>query len=265
MPAGHAVLLLISGLVVAAIESSPAGTHLAALGDLVFRDTRDLGGLAEIAAVRGMQPGAGRRAGPADRRRGCSPWIAAASAAICPGALLGVLGVLAGLSSGRMPSANAGSWPDCRARPRARNVVLIVWDTVRSYNLGPLRLFPGHDPQPGALGAEGRQVQPRPRAGPVDVSLAHVLLHRPVAVPAEYAVELQARCPVPTLAEYLASRGYQTAGFSANTNCCTYETGLDRGFAHFEDYALTATSLLTRTVPGKWMLEEILSVGDVYG
>ncbi len=54
--------------------------------------------------------------------------------------------------------------------------------------------------------------------------------------------------PVPTLAEYLSSRGYQTAGFVANTNCCSYETGLNRGFAHFADYALTPRSILTRTV-----------------
>ena len=49
-------------------------------------------------------------------------------------------------------------------------------------------------------------------------------------------------------------------GSSANTNCCTYETGLDRGFAHFEDYALTPRSLLSRTVPGNWILENILSL-----
>ena len=70
--------------------------------------------------------------------------------------------------------------------------------------------------------------------------------------------------PDPTLAEYLASRGYQTAGFAANTNCCTYETGLARGFAHFEDYSLTPRSLLTRTVPGKWILENLLSSATVH-
>ena len=39
--------------------------------------------------------------------------------------------------------------------------------------------------------------------------------------------------PHPTLAEYLASRGYQTAGFVANTSCCTYETGLRSGIRPF--------------------------------
>ena len=42
----------------------------------------------------------------------------------------------------------------------------------------------------------------------------------------------------PTLAEYLGSRGYATAGFAANTLFCSYDTGLDRGFTHYEDYEL---------------------------
>ena len=50
----------------------------------------------------------------------------------------------------------------------------------------------------------------------------------------------------------------------ANTNCCNYETGLDRGFAHYEDYPLTPRSLLGRTVAGKWILENLLSFGDHY-
>ena len=42
----------------------------------------------------------------------------------------------------------------------------------------------------------------------------------------------------PTLAEYLGSQGYATAGFVANTEYCSYDTGLDRGFTHYEDYVL---------------------------
>ena len=68
----------------------------------------------------------------------------------------------------------------------------------------------------------------------------------------------------PTLAGYLASRGYQTAGFAANTNCCSYESGLARGFDHYEDYSLSPRSLLTRTVPGKWILDSILTLGARY-
>jgi arylsulfatase A-like enzyme len=70
--------------------------------------------------------------------------------------------------------------------------------------------------------------------------------------------------PHPTLAEYLAVRGYQTAGFAANTQCCNYETGLARGFAHFEDYPLTPRSLLGRSAPGNWMLMNLLYRGLYY-
>src|SRR5262249_44262717 len=40
------------------------------------------------------------------------------------------------------------------------------------------------------------------------------------------------------LAGYLGSQGYATAGFVANTEYCSYDTGLDRGFTHYEDYVL---------------------------
>ncbi len=70
--------------------------------------------------------------------------------------------------------------------------------------------------------------------------------------------------PVPTLAEHLTKKGYLTAGFSANTLCCTYETRLDRGFTHFEDYPFTPRSLLSRTVAGSWILENIFSRDDFY-
>jgi arylsulfatase A-like enzyme len=42
----------------------------------------------------------------------------------------------------------------------------------------------------------------------------------------------------PTLAEYLGSRGYATAGFVANIYYCSYDSGLDRGFTHYEDFDL---------------------------
>jgi arylsulfatase A-like enzyme len=43
----------------------------------------------------------------------------------------------------------------------------------------------------------------------------------------------------PTLAEVLAEHGWATAGFSANMAYVTRESGLARGFTHFEDYPIT--------------------------
>ena len=63
----------------------------------------------------------------------------------------------------------------------------------------------------------------------------------------------------PTLAEYLTSRGYQTAGFSANTKCCNYETGLASWHAPISRITRSIPrALLGRTVPGNWLLSNIL-------
>ncbi len=40
----------------------------------------------------------------------------------------------------------------------------------------------------------------------------------------------------PTIAEFLGSRGYATAGFVANTWFCGTSSGLARGFTHYDDY-----------------------------
>ena len=45
---------------------------------------------------------------------------------------------------------------------------------------------------------------------------------------------LDAACP--TLAEFLTSHGYLTAGFVANTYFCNSWFGLGRGFSHYEDF-----------------------------
>jgi arylsulfatase A-like enzyme len=42
----------------------------------------------------------------------------------------------------------------------------------------------------------------------------------------------------PTLAEYLGKHGYATAGFVGNTGYCSQETGLARGFTHYEDHVM---------------------------
>jgi arylsulfatase A-like enzyme len=41
----------------------------------------------------------------------------------------------------------------------------------------------------------------------------------------------------PTLAEFLGARGYATAGFIANTQYCASDSGLGRGFTHYQDYS----------------------------
>jgi arylsulfatase A-like enzyme len=68
----------------------------------------------------------------------------------------------------------------------------------------------------------------------------------------------------PTLAEFLGSRGYATAGFVGNLSYCASGSGLERGFATYQDYifpkltALRAASLVDRTVDGIRGMERFL-------
>jgi arylsulfatase A-like enzyme len=57
----------------------------------------------------------------------------------------------------------------------------------------------------------------------------------------------------PTLAEVLARRGYQTAGFSANKEYVSYQTGLTRGFARFEDFRVSPGQILLSSSLGRYL------------
>jgi arylsulfatase A-like enzyme len=60
----------------------------------------------------------------------------------------------------------------------------------------------------------------------------------------------------PTLAEVLGDRGYATAGFVANTSYCGADSGLARGFTHYQDFifpeltALKMAVLVSRALDG---------------
>jgi arylsulfatase A-like enzyme len=62
----------------------------------------------------------------------------------------------------------------------------------------------------------------------------------------------------PTLAEVLARAGYASGGFAANTFWCARHTGLDRGFAHYEDFYTHIGDTLARTVLGRMMAYDVL-------
>jgi len=179
--------------------------------------------------------------------------------------LLSMLIIMAALSSGlqaiqeHLDVAGLPAPP-----PGAHNVVLIVWDTVRASSLS-LHDYP-RDTTPNLVRWSRTGVRYALPLAPVPwtfPSLSCLFTGQwPFKLNSHSHKTLDA--PDPTLGEYLASRGYQTVGFAANTNYCSYETGLDRGFTHFEDYPLTPRFLLGRTVPGSWILKNILSGGDFY-
>src|SRR5262249_54325437 len=65
--------------------------------------------------------------------------------------------------------------------------------------------------------------------------------------------------------EYLESRGYATAGFVANLFYCGADTGLARGFTHYQDYifpelsAFKLAALLNRPLEGLRAIDDFLS------
>ena len=141
-------------------------------------------------------------------------------------------------------SVFAGDWLKQRREARrplppadSPNVLLIVLDTVRADHLSLYGYERATTPKLERLAKQGiRFDQGAPRA--LDPPLAREHVHRPLAPRARREMDDPAARKFPTLAEYLGSHGYATAGFVANTLYCSYDTGLDRGFTHYEDYDL---------------------------
>jgi arylsulfatase A-like enzyme len=179
--------------------------------------------------------------------------------------LLGLLIVLAALSSGRQAMRKYRAVSNLPAPPLgARNVVLIVWDTVRAPSLSLYGYHRDTTPNLQKWARTGVRhamaLVPAPWTYPSHSSF--FTGRWPYQLNSQWNYSLDATYP--TLAEFLASRGYQTVGFVANTRGCSYETGLDRGFAEYEDFPLTPRFLLGRTVPGSWILKNLLGRGDFY-
>jgi arylsulfatase A-like enzyme len=262
VPVAHSVLLLIPGAAIAAVSRLRPRFVSMRAASWMFAVLAIWAALLRLplygACTLLLAAGLGRPISVAVASRAWHPRTVRYTLA----ALLGLLGVLAALSSGRQAIrehlAVAGLPP---APPGARNVVLIVWDTVRAYSLSAYGYPRNTTPNLAHCAREGvlydLAVAPAPWTYPSHSSF--FTGQWPFKLNSQWKFPLDT--PDPTLAEFLAGKGYQTAGFAANTTYCSYETGLDRGFAHYEDFPLSSRSLLGRTVPGKWILMNILFRG----
>jgi len=264
VPAGHVVLLLVPGILVAALAARSRGISLRA-GLWVFASLAIWAALLRSplypVCTLLLALGLGRFLGDAIAARGLRPRYLGLTVL----GLLGVLGVFAAMSSGWQAVRERRGVAGLPAAPeRASNVILIVWDTVRSYDVSSYGFSRDATPNLTQWAQKGVQFNHALAAAPWTYP-SHTSFFTgqwPKKLNSQWKFTLDT--PDPTLAEYLTSQGYQTAGFAANTSCCTYESGLSRGFSHWEDYALTPLSLLTRTVPGKWMLLKVLDFGGFY-
>jgi arylsulfatase A-like enzyme len=129
--------------------------------------------------------------------------------------------------------------------PVARiNVILVILDAVRAQSLGLYGYARPTTPNLERWAKRGvvfqRAVAPSSWSLP---SHASMLTGRsPLQLSADWGVPLDDTYP--TLAEYLRSRGYLTAGFVANPSYCSRPWGLARGFVHYEDFPLSLGELL---------------------
>ena len=124
----------------------------------------------------------------------------------------------------------------------APNVLLIVLDTVRADHLSLYGYRRATSPNLERLAKHGIRFEEARATAPWTLP-SHASMftgHWPHELGVHWLTPLGGNAP--TLAEYLGSHGYATAGFVANDLYCSYDTGLDRGFTHYEDYVLERLS-----------------------
>ena len=251
IPAGVTVLVLVPAIVLVLIARIRGGAVRlgVAVGLLSFVGFFDMSARlpldlwASLLLCGGLAVQSARLVG---RRRAAFLRLVRRTVPLLAGALLTIMLVTIG---GRAWSEHRAAAALPAAPAGARNVLLIVWDTVRAGNLSALRLRATDDAQPGAAGRPRGAVRP----GVLDV-LAGPCLRTPACSPGGGPMSWAStgNRPSATMSprspEYLAAHGYDTAGFAANLDYCTRETGLARGFAHYEDFPIDLYEAFARYV-----------------
>ena len=126
----------------------------------------------------------------------------------------------------------------------APNVLFIILDTVRAASMG---LYGGGDDDTPALerwAQDGVTFDWAFSAAPWTLP-SHASMftgRRPLQLSTDWKRPLDGRDS--TLAEMLRARGYATAGFVANMQYTSYDSGLDRGFIRYEDYRVSPLQLM---------------------
>ena len=139
----------------------------------------------------------------------------------------------------------------------APNVLLIVLDTVRAQSLSAYGYSRNTSPELAKLASSGVRFD-RARASASWTLPSHASMFT-----GRWPHELSTRLDqpldgaFPTLAEYLRDRGYATAGFVANTFFCNAWYGLNRGFTHYEDVAVTPLEVLRSTTIGRRLAQQL--------
>lgn len=140
------------------------------------------------------------------------------------------------------------------AAPGAPNIVLLVWDTVRRDNLGLYGYSRATTPVLDSLAGDAivfdRALTASSWTLPSHASMFTGRL--PHELSSTWKIALDDHWP--TLAEVLTDRGYRTAGFAGNTSFVSFESGLSRGFTHFQDYRLSVGRLFLTPAVGRFLI-----------
>lgn len=156
------------------------------------------------------------------------------------------------------------------ARPGAPNILFIILDTVRALNLSVYGYPRPTSPRLESLARSAARFDYAFSNAPWTLpSHASFFTGRlPHELSADWLTPLDDRYP--TIAEALAEHGYLTAGFIGNTLYGDTEKGLDRGFQHWEDYAVTPgelfrSSVLVREATGRRITREPFNSFELLG
>jgi arylsulfatase A-like enzyme len=153
------------------------------------------------------------------------------------------------------------------AAPSAKNVLLIVWDTVRAKNLSLYGYHRSTTPHLEELARTSvvfeRASSTSPWTLPSHASMMTGQWAQHLSASWEQAMDGEPR----TLAEVLSGHGYVTAGFVANTYYCGNELGLARGFGRYDDYVVSApelliSSTLLRTIANSGLVRRVVGYHD---
>lgn len=138
------------------------------------------------------------------------------------------------LALGGLPAAASG----------APNVLFIVLDTERASNLSLYGYGRATTPELARRAREGVLFERALSSAPWTLpSHASMMTGRTAgSLGAGWRTPLS-RAPE-TLADAMSARGYRTAAFVANFLYTSYESGLARGFAHFDDYPFSLRLIL---------------------
>jgi arylsulfatase A-like enzyme len=161
-----------------------------------------------------------------------------------------------------------------RARESARplppdhspNILFIVLDTVRADRLSLYGYERPTTPNLERLSKRGIRFDNARATAPWTLA-SHASMftgHWSHDVGAQWMTPLRGNLPM--LAEYVGAHGYATAGFISNVLYCSQESGLARGFNHYEDYVLEKlaplrTSILVEQI--STMISQALSYLDI--